>query len=189
MEFPRQEYWSGLPFPSLGPLLDSGIKPTSPALADGFLTTEPPRKPCLPSGPCLCLGHTTTVWSKINWILSHIPLLFYPCLTLIFSLESSLHESPVFCLTLPYPSPSLSKPNPVPFTLPILHAFSLTPSVSSLPLASLPTTYLLESVFHHSLKVIFWDVPQGASPLTSPITLTPLVVPLVSLYPNSILPC
>ena len=36
MGFPRQEYWSGLPFPSLGDLSDSGIKPTSPALAGGF---------------------------------------------------------------------------------------------------------------------------------------------------------
>jgi len=32
MEFPRQEYWSGLPFPSPGDLPVSGIKPTSPAL-------------------------------------------------------------------------------------------------------------------------------------------------------------
>ena len=30
--FPRQEYWSGLPFPSPGDLPDPGIKPTSPAL-------------------------------------------------------------------------------------------------------------------------------------------------------------
>ena len=32
MEFSRQEYWSGLPFPSPGDLLDPGTKPTSPAL-------------------------------------------------------------------------------------------------------------------------------------------------------------
>ena len=30
MEFPRQEYWSGLPFPSPGDLPNPGIKPTSP---------------------------------------------------------------------------------------------------------------------------------------------------------------
>ena len=42
MEFPRQEYWSGLPFPSPGDLPDPGIKPTSPALAGKFFTTEPP---------------------------------------------------------------------------------------------------------------------------------------------------
>ena len=32
MEFPRQEYWSGLPFPSPGNLLNPGIKPLSPTL-------------------------------------------------------------------------------------------------------------------------------------------------------------
>ena len=32
MGFPRQEYWSGLPFPSSGDLLNPGIKPGSPAL-------------------------------------------------------------------------------------------------------------------------------------------------------------
>ena len=43
--FPRQEYWSGLPFSSPGDLPDPGIEPTSPALADEFFTTEPPGKP------------------------------------------------------------------------------------------------------------------------------------------------
>ena len=42
MGFPRQEYWSGLPFPSPGDLPDPGIKPASPALAGGFFTTKPP---------------------------------------------------------------------------------------------------------------------------------------------------
>ena len=45
MGFPRQEYWSGLPFPSLGGLPDPGIKPMFSALASGFYTTEPPGKP------------------------------------------------------------------------------------------------------------------------------------------------
>ena len=43
MEFSRQEYWSGLPFLSLGDLPDPGIEPTtltSPALADSFFTTN-----------------------------------------------------------------------------------------------------------------------------------------------------
>ena len=47
MGFPRQEYSSGLPFPSPGDLLDPGIEPvslTSPALAGGFFTTEPSEK-------------------------------------------------------------------------------------------------------------------------------------------------
>ena len=45
MEFSRQEYWSGLPFPSPGDLPDPGIKPTSPALQADALTSEPPGKP------------------------------------------------------------------------------------------------------------------------------------------------
>ena len=47
MGFPRQEYWSGLPFPSQGALANPGIKPqspVSPALAGGFFTTELPWK-------------------------------------------------------------------------------------------------------------------------------------------------
>ena len=43
MEFSRQEYWSGLPFPSPGHLPNPGIKPVSlmsPALAGGFFTTS-----------------------------------------------------------------------------------------------------------------------------------------------------
>ena len=45
MEFPRQEYWSGLPFPSAGDLPGPGIELTSLALAGRFFITEPPRKP------------------------------------------------------------------------------------------------------------------------------------------------
>ena len=44
MGFPRQEYWSGLPFLSPGDLPDPGIEPTSPPSAGGFFTTEPPGK-------------------------------------------------------------------------------------------------------------------------------------------------
>ena len=45
MEFSRQEYWSGLPFPTPGDLPDPGIEPASPALAGGFFTAEPLWKP------------------------------------------------------------------------------------------------------------------------------------------------
>ena len=40
MGFSRQEYWSGLPFPSSGDLPAPGIKPRSPALQADFLPTE-----------------------------------------------------------------------------------------------------------------------------------------------------
>ena len=61
MEVSRQEYWSGLPFPSPGNLPDPGIKPASPAspaLAGGFFTTAPPGKP---------LTYTEIVLSTILW--------------------------------------------------------------------------------------------------------------------------
>ena len=48
--FFRQEYWSGLPFPSPGDLPDPGIELmslVSPALPGGFFTTAPPGKPIL----------------------------------------------------------------------------------------------------------------------------------------------
>ena len=45
MEFSRQEYWSGLPFPSPGHLSNPGIEPMSFALAGRFFTTASPGKP------------------------------------------------------------------------------------------------------------------------------------------------
>ena len=45
MGFSRQEYWSGLPFPSPGDLPNPGIEPGSPALEADALTSEPPGKP------------------------------------------------------------------------------------------------------------------------------------------------
>ena len=44
MEFSRQEYWSGLPFPPPGDLTDPGIEPRSPALQSDILPSEPPGK-------------------------------------------------------------------------------------------------------------------------------------------------
>ena len=41
MGFSRQEYWSGLPFPSPGDLPDPGIEPRSPALEADSLPSEP----------------------------------------------------------------------------------------------------------------------------------------------------
>ena len=46
MEFPKQEYWSGLSFPP-GDLPNPAIQSASPALAGGFFTTALPGKPKL----------------------------------------------------------------------------------------------------------------------------------------------
>ena len=61
MGFHRQEYWSELPFPSPGDLLDPAIEPASPALAGGFFTPEPSGKPI----------------SKYIWLLRHFPNIKY----------------------------------------------------------------------------------------------------------------
>ena len=48
MEFFRQEYWSGLPFPSPGDLSNPGIEPGSPALQADASPSEPSQKPSVP---------------------------------------------------------------------------------------------------------------------------------------------
>ena len=45
IEFPSQEYWSGLPFPSPGDLPNRVTEPTSPAMWADSLLTEPQVKP------------------------------------------------------------------------------------------------------------------------------------------------
>ena len=49
--FSRQEYWSGLPFPSPGDLPDSGIRPGSPALQADSSLSEPPGDNLCIRGP------------------------------------------------------------------------------------------------------------------------------------------
>ena len=56
MGFSRQEYWSGLPFPSPGDLPHTGIKPRSPTLQVDALTSEPPGKP----------GHTLAPLKRLS---------------------------------------------------------------------------------------------------------------------------
>ena len=51
MGFPKQEYWSGLPFPSPGDLPHPGIKPTSPTLVGKFSTTDHQGSPYV----CVCV--------------------------------------------------------------------------------------------------------------------------------------
>ena len=61
VEFSRQVYWSGLPFPTPKDLPDPGIKtgsPESPAWASKFFTAEPPGKPHQLSTLCLIKNHS-----------------------------------------------------------------------------------------------------------------------------------
>ena len=69
MGFSRQEYWSGLPFPSPGDLPDPGIKPRFPVLQADALPSEPPGKPTsqvllegMHYGESVMYLHTSTVF-------------------------------------------------------------------------------------------------------------------------------
>ena len=61
MGFSRQEYWSGLPFPSPGNLPDPGIKPMSPALAGGFFTASTAWEAKSLSCCCCCCSAASVV--------------------------------------------------------------------------------------------------------------------------------
>ena len=65
MGFSRQEYWSGLPFPSPGDLLDPGLEPVSPALAGGSFTTVSPGN---------SLNHYT-----MTFIVVHVEVVILKC--------------------------------------------------------------------------------------------------------------
>ena len=75
MKFPRQEYWSRLPFPSPECLPNPGIKSKTSALTGGFFTTEPPGKPKCDKGfhsnlcPELVEGYCPTLRGPGNAIL------------------------------------------------------------------------------------------------------------------------
>ena len=75
MGFARQEYWSWLPFPSLGDHLDPEIKPASPVLAGGFFTTEPPGKPYTIIYMCL---HLESQMFSVKFLLERFTLLLEP---------------------------------------------------------------------------------------------------------------
>ena len=88
MGFSRQEYWSGLPFPSPGDLPNPGIKPRSPELQADSLPSEPPGNQvfCLRLVVILAQTHSRKWRKKVHFLtlLSHIlwfwcPLLHFSC--------------------------------------------------------------------------------------------------------------
>ena len=71
MGFPRQEYWTELTLSPPGDLPDPGIKLTSPGLAGGFFTTEPPGK-----------THRMNIHEEINCCLLNLKEAANSCLTI-----------------------------------------------------------------------------------------------------------
>ena len=92
----RQEYWSGLPFPPPGDLLDPRIKPRSPSLQADSLPSEPPRRPYLilksslkghvssASNFCTIAGQPPTLGRNYGW-LSLTPFLIHHLISYGFS--------------------------------------------------------------------------------------------------------
>ena len=78
--FSRQEYWSGLPFPSPGDLSNTGIKPRSPALQADALQSEPPEKPSnyIKEVKSNCLTHYLTATVGVNHFSRNVFLPFCP---------------------------------------------------------------------------------------------------------------
>ena len=69
MEFSRQEYWGGLPFPTPGHLPNSGAEPTSavpPALAGGFFTAGATWKALTTKGPLI-----SPLWGQLSQVFTH----------------------------------------------------------------------------------------------------------------------
>ena len=73
MGFPRQEYWSRLPFPSPGDLTKPGIEPRSPTLQVDSLPTEPQGKPSTQNNG----RFLKCPWYSNSWLFRIIPFFFY----------------------------------------------------------------------------------------------------------------
>ena len=80
MEFFRQEYWSGLPFPSPRDLPDPGIKPRSPTLPADSLLSEPSGK--------LSVGGVKTSFNVTQLVVSLLTL------SLVFLIETHVFSPP-----------------------------------------------------------------------------------------------
>ena len=77
MEFSRQEYWSGLPFPSPGNLPDPGIEPRSLTLRADSLPSEPPGKPSKVRS-ALRVEHSSNRFSVfMKWNTRELPLCLF----------------------------------------------------------------------------------------------------------------
>ena len=90
MGFSRQEYWSGLPFPSPGDLPNPGMEPRSPALRADALTSEPPGKPILDYSQLINSVVIVSVDSKTTQPHTHIYIYIYVSILLQTPLPSTL---------------------------------------------------------------------------------------------------
>ena len=93
MGFSRQEYWSGLLFPSPGDLPDPGIKPGSPALQAEALTSEPPGKIALQLNNSAWACRTPAVSQSPAFVNKHIGAQPHPFISVLSTVAHVLqHE-------------------------------------------------------------------------------------------------
>ena len=79
MGFSRQEYWSGLPFPSPEDRPDPGIEPRSPALEADALTSEPPGKP-MTNLDCILKSRDIALPTNVSLAKAMVfPVVMYGC--------------------------------------------------------------------------------------------------------------
>ena len=122
MGFSRQEYWSGLLFPSPGHLPNPGVKFTSsesPALSDRFFTTEPlmgsPLRILEPIAVSFSRGSSrprdwTCVSCIIRWILYHwatrilLQLTFFAQYHIMWLILVDMHSGNLLCFTVTWHS-------------------------------------------------------------------------------------
>ena len=93
MEFSRQQYWSGLPFPSPGDLPNPGIEPGSPTLQADALLSEPPGKPIADEDRC---KNPQQNFSKQNSathqkLIHHDQIWFIPRMQVFFNIQKSIN--------------------------------------------------------------------------------------------------
>ena len=90
LEFSKQEYWSGVPFPPPGDLPDSGTDLTSPALVGGFFTTVPPGKSIV----FLIAGIFAMGVDIFVQFLKHLIFLFFKSLLILetITVRGDLHQ-------------------------------------------------------------------------------------------------
>ena len=107
-EFPRQECWSGLPFPTPGNLPDPRTEPASPALAGGFWEAHP-RAYALPRGdaghlanPCCCERGRTQCYQIFRcWENPEVWLVVFQLLNFWNTVQSELSVCELwFCLLI-----------------------------------------------------------------------------------------
>ena len=102
MEYPRQEYWSGLPFASPGDLLFPGIEPVSTILASRFFSIEPPGKPCIISTSYIKKKKSLLIVAVFKYVLIEIRICIHCFTVWTGSLPVISNSCFGFCFSLPF---------------------------------------------------------------------------------------